>query len=273
VATIALAVFFIWELTDKDPIVNLRLFRHRNFTAGTNALVMAYSAFFSVGILVPLWLQRNLGYTAIWAGFASATIGFLPVILAPIIGKYAGKFDLRMLATLAFIVMAGTSFMRSHFNLDVDFEHVAYVQLLQGLGVALFFMPVLQILLSDLEPHEIASGSGVATFFRTLGGSFAASLTTWAWNQRSTIHHAQLTEHISATDPAIQQTVTALGQGDLQHGAMALDHMISQQAFQIGFNEIFHLLGILFLAVIAFVWIARPPFAAKAARGAAAGGH
>src|SRR3546814_4132285 len=73
-------------------------------------------------------------------------------------------------------------------------------------------MPVLTILLSDLEPHEIASGSGVATFFRTLGGSFAASLTTWAWNQRTVIHHAQLTEHIPAADPVIRQTVEALGQ-------------------------------------------------------------
>ncbi len=270
VATISLAVFIIWELTDKDPIVNLRLFRHRNFAAGTIAMVMAYSAFFSVSILVPLWLQRNLGYTAIWAGFATAPIGFLPVILAPLIGKYAGKFDLRMLATLAFIVMAGTSFMRSHFNLEVDFEHVAYVQLLQGLGVALFFMPVLQILLSDLEPHEISAGSGLMTFVRTLGGSFAASLTIYAWSQRTAVHHAQLTEHISATDPAMLDTLTRYGGGNLQRGAYVIDRMISQQALQIGFNEIFHMLGIIFLSVIVFVWIARPPFGAKA--GAPAGG-
>ena len=133
-------------------------------------------------------------------------------------------------------------------------------------------MPVLTILLSDLEPHEIAAGSGLATFVRTLGGSFAASLTTWGWNQRTTIHHAQLTEHIGAYDPTIRQTVTALGQGDLQRGAVIVNQMISQQAAQIGFNEIFHLLGIMFLVVIGFVWFARPPFAAKAA-GAAAGGH
>ena len=147
------------------------------------------------------------------------------------------------------------------------------MQLLQGLGVALFFMPVLTILLSDLEPHEIAAGSGLATFVRTLGGSFAASLTTWAWNQRGTIHHARLTEHIDAYDPAIRQTVATLGQGDTQRGAMVLNQMIGQQAAQIGFNEIFHLLGILFLVVIAFVWIAKPPFAAKTGGGAAAGGH
>jgi DHA2 family multidrug resistance protein len=170
--------------------------------------------------------------------------------------------------------MAFTSFIRSGFNLDVDFQHVAMVQLWQGLGVALFFMPVLTILLSDLEPHEIAAGSGLATFVRTLGGSFAASLTTWGWNQRSTIHHAQLTEHIGASDPAIRQTVDALGNGDPTRGALALNQMISQQAAQLGFNEIFYLLGILFLVVIVFVWFARPPFTAKAGGGAAAaGGH
>jgi len=272
VSAISLAVFIIWELTERDPIVNLRLFRHRNFSAGTAAMVMAYSAFFSVGLLVPLWLQRNLGYTAIWAGFASAPIGILPVILTPFVGKYASRFDLRMLASFAFVVMATTSFIRSGFNLDVDFNRIAMVQLWQGLGVALFFMPVLTILLSDLEPHEIAAGSGLATFVRTLGGSFAASLTTWAWNQRSTIHHAQLTEHIDAYNPAIRDSVEQLGRGDLQRGAFVLERMISQQAVQIGFNEIFHVLGIIFLVVIAFVWIAKPPFAAKAGP-AVAGGH
>jgi DHA2 family multidrug resistance protein len=270
VAAISLVVFVIWELTDRDPIVDLRLFRHRNFAAGTAAMVVAYSAFFSVGILVPLWLQRNLGYTAIWAGLATAPIGILPVLLAPLIGKHAGKFDLRMLASLAFMAMSMTSFLRSGFNLDVNFERVAWIQLFQGIGVALFFMPVLQILLSDLEPHEIASGSGLATFVRTLGGSFAASLTTYAWNQRTVVHHAQLTEHISATDPAMLETLARYGNGDLQRGAVVMDRLIGQQAMQIGFNEIFHLLGIVFLCVIAFVWIARPPFGAKA--GAPAGG-
>ena len=263
VAVIALAVFVIWELTEKDPIVNLRLFRHRNFAAGTVAMVMAYAAFFAIGLMVPLWLQRNMGYTAIWAGFATAPIGILPVLLTPLVGKYATRFDLRMLASFAFMVMAFTSFMRSGFNLDVNFQRVAELQLIQGLGVALFFMPVLTILLSDLEPHEIAAGSGLATFVRTLGGSFAASLTTWAWNQRTTVHHAQLTEHIGAYDDSTRALATQLGQGDIQRGAMILNQQISQQAAQIGFNEVFHLLGIIFLVVIVFLWFAKPPFTAK----------
>jgi DHA2 family multidrug resistance protein len=89
VAAISLAVFVIWELTDKDPIVNLRLFRHRNFAAGTLAMVVAYSAFFSVGILVPLWLQRNWATPRSGPGFATAPIGILPVLLTPFVGKYA----------------------------------------------------------------------------------------------------------------------------------------------------------------------------------------
>jgi DHA2 family multidrug resistance protein len=233
---------------------------------------VAYAAFFSVALIIPLWLQRNLGYTPIWAGLATAPIGVLPIILTPFVGKYAARFDLRVVASLAFVALSATSFVRAGFNLDVDFPRVAMVQLWMGLGVALFFMPVLTILLSDLEPHEIASGSGVATFFRTLGGSFAASLTTWAWNQRAVVHHAHLTERISATDPGMLQTVTAIGQGNLQRGALFLDRMIAQQAAQIGFNEIFHLLGILFLVVIVFVWFAKPPFASKPG-GGAAGGH
>ncbi|MCC7097542.1 MAG: DHA2 family efflux MFS transporter permease subunit [Thermomonas sp.] len=271
VAVIGLAVFVIWELTDDDPIVDLRLFRHRNFATGTLAMVLAYGAFFSVGILVPLWLQYDLGYTAIWAGFATAPIGLLPILLTPFIGKYANRFDLRLLASFAFIAMSLTSFLRSGFSLDVDFSHVAWVQFLQGLGVALFFMPVLQILLSDLELHEISAGSGLMTFLRTLGGSFSASLTTYAWTSRGAIHHARMTEHVSTLDPATLQQVAAYGGGDLQRGAAVVEMMISNQAAQIAFNEIFHLLGLLFLAVIAFVWFAKPPFGAKGS--APSGGH
>jgi DHA2 family multidrug resistance protein len=82
------------------------------------------------------------------------------------------------------------------------------------------------------------------------------------------VHHAHLTEKLSAYDPATIETATRLGGGDLQRGAAVLERIISNQAAQIGFNEIFHLLGIVFLGVIAFVWIAKPPFQAKAAASA-----
>ena len=271
ISAISIAVFVIWELTDPDPIVDLKLFRHRNFTAGTIALVLAYAAFFAIGLLVPLWLQQQLNYTATWAGFATAPLGIIPVLLTFFVGKYATRLDLRYLASGAFLVMGLTCFLRSDFNLQVDFYHVAMVQLIQGLGVALFFMPVLTILLSDLKQNEIAAGSGLSTFLRTLGGSFAASITTFLWTRRAVVHHEQLAEHINPYSPVSQAALQQLGHGDTQTGASIINGMITQQGFQISFNEVFHMLGWIFIALILVIWFAKPPFGGKP--GPAAGGH
>ncbi|GAB3023296.1 DHA2 family efflux MFS transporter permease subunit [Oleiagrimonas citrea] len=273
VSVVALAIFLIWELTDDDPIVDLKLFRHRNFAAGTLALVLAYAAFFAIALLVPLWLQQNLGYTATWAGYATAPLGVIPVLLTFFVGKYATRMDLRILAGISFLVMGATCFMRSSFNLDVDFGSVAMVQLWQGLGVALFFMPVLTILLSDLKQNEIAAGSGLATFLRTLGGSFAASITTLAWTRRAVDHHAQLTEHITAYNPQAREAMQALGHGNPELGGRIINGMITQQSFQISFNEVFHVLGWIFIALIAVIWFAKPPFGAKGSKPAGGGAH
>ena len=263
VSAIALAVFLVWELTDRDPIVDLRLFRHRNFSAGTLVLVLSYSAFFAIGLLMPLWLQRNLHYTATWAGFATAPIGVLPVLLTFFVGKYATHVDLRLLAAAAFVVMGVTCFMRSDFYMQIDFMHVALVQLFQGLGVALFFMPTLTILLSDLQPHEIAAGSGLSTFLRTLGGSFTASITTFVWDRRAGIHHARLAEQVNPYNPLLQHALAGDGPAHRTHALALLDRSIGQQGFQIAFNEIFHALGWIFLGLVAVLWLARPPFLAR----------
>jgi DHA2 family multidrug resistance protein len=270
VAAIALAVFVIWELTDQHPIVNLRLFVHRNFTIGTLALVGGYAAFFGMNLLLPQWLQTQMGYTATWAGLAAAPIGILPVFLSPLVGRYANQFDLRVLAGLAFLVMSATSFMRAGFTTEVDYPHIALVQMFMGLGGAFFFMPILSILLSDLPPDQIADGSGLATFLRTLAGSFAASLTTWLWERRATMHHAYLSEHLSPYDPATRDALNLLG-GDNQQSAATLERLVEGQAYMISTVDYFTMLGWLFLALLLIIWLAKPPFGAKP--GAAASGH
>ncbi|RDS84162.1 DHA2 family efflux MFS transporter permease subunit [Dyella psychrodurans] len=263
ISVISLAIFLIWELTDDEPIVDLRLLRHRNFRFGTLALVLSFSAYFAINLLLPQWLQRNLNYTATWAGFAASPLGVAPLLLSGLIGRYGSRFDMRMLASIAFLVMSITSFLRTDFYLDIDFPHVAAMQALMGVGVALFFMPLTVILLSDLESNEIAAGGGLATFLRTLAGSFAASLTTFMWDRRAVLHHSQLTERITANNHGIVHAVTRLGGGDTQRGANILDGMITQQSYQIAFNELFQALGWIFLGLILFVWLAKPPFAAK----------
>ncbi|MGH8164224.1 MAG: MFS transporter, partial [Pseudomonas sp.] len=271
ISVISLAVFLIWELTDREPIVNLRLFRHRNFAAGTLALVLAYAVFFAIGLLVPLWLQETLDYTSVWAGLATAPIGIVPVLLTFFIGKYGTKFDLRWLASFAFVVMGLTCFMRAGFNTQVDFYHVAMAQFLQGIGVAFFFMPILTILLSDLSGREVAAGSGLATFLRSVGGSFSASITTYFWERGGVTHHADLAAQINAYNPQARQAL-ASGGGHLQRFAATINGEITRQAVQISFDNLFYILGWIVIGLIAVIWLAKPPFLPKAGP-AASGGH
>ena len=273
VSVVSLTVFLIWELTQEDPIVDLRLFKHRNFRNGTIALVVAFSGFFAISLIVPLWVQRIMGYNSMWSGMATAPIGVLPILLTPFVGKYATRTDLRLLATCAFIVMSLTSFYRATFYTEVDFFHVAMASFMLGMGVALFFMPMMTILLSDLSLREIPAGSGLSTFLRTLGGSFSASIISFMWDHRAITHHAHLAEHISVYDPVASQTVQQLSTQMGQPGALALvNQLITQQAYQLSFNELFHALGWVFLLLIPLIWLTKPPFTPKIG-GAPGGGH
>ncbi|GGU74028.1 MFS transporter [Pseudomonas laurentiana] len=270
ISVVFLAVFVIWELTDKHPVVNLRLFVHRNFRVGTLVLVGGYAGFFGISLILPQWLQTQMGYTATWAGLAVAPIGLLPVLMSPFVGKYAHKFDLRLLAGLAFLAIGASCFMRASFTHEVDFQHIALVQLFMGFGVALFFMPTLSILLSDLPPHQIADGSGLATFLRTLGGSFAASLMTWLWIRRADEHHAYLSESISTYAPATREALNHLGGANGQSYAQ-LEQILNSQAYMMSTVDYFTLLGWVFVGLVFLLWLAKPPFTAKA--GPAAAGH
>ncbi|MGH8184447.1 MAG: DHA2 family efflux MFS transporter permease subunit [Rhodanobacteraceae bacterium] len=270
IAVVSLCVWVIWELTDNEPLVDLRLFRHRNFAAGTLALVLAYALFFSLALLLPLWLQNVLGYTALWSGLAAAPIGVIPIILTFWVGKYAHKFDLRLMTAFSFAVMGFVCFRFGSFNTEVDFWAVALTELILGLGIALFFMPILTILLSDLEGPEIAEGSGSATFLRTVGASFAVSIVTFLWTRGGAVSHANLAEHINPFSAEVRRSVDVMGQ-TLQHYAAGINGVITQQAMQISFNHLLDGLGISFFILIAVVWLAKPPFIARG--GGSRGGH
>ena len=259
VAIISLTVFVIWELTDERPLVNLRLFRHRNFAAGTLALVLAFGLFFAVSLLLPLWMQNTLGYTALWSGLAVAPIGVIPILLTFWVGKYAARFDLRWLTALSFAVMGFVCFRFGGFNTEVDFVHIALTELMMGLGIALFFMPILTILLSDLDGPEVADGSGTATFLRTVGASFAVSITTYLWTRGAAASHAHLVEFITLSSTEVRRGIASTG-GSMEHYAAGINQAITQQAMQVSFNHIFDFLGFCFFALIAIVWLSKPPF-------------
>ncbi|HKN03391.1 MAG TPA: DHA2 family efflux MFS transporter permease subunit [Buttiauxella sp.] len=272
ISVIGLVAFVIWELGERHPIVNLRLFKERNFAIGTTALMLGYAAFFAINIILPQWLQTQMGYTAIWAGLAAAPMGFLPLLLTPIVGRYASKVDLRILASMSFLIMGASCLFRAQFNTNVDFRTIAEVQMFMGIGVAFFFMPLTTIVLSNLQGAEVAEGSGLATFFRVLGGSFASSLTTWIWSRREVFHHANLTESVSIYNPSAVDYLEKMGGTTQQHLAF-VDRTIEQQAYMMSTIDYFWILGWGFMGLIVIIWFARPPFIRSGAPGAPAAGH
>ena len=269
-SAISFAVFVIWELTDDNPIVDLRIFRHRNFSFAAFSYMIAYGSFMGGGLLVPLWLQTQMHYTSFMSGLAMAPMGLFPVFMTPIVGKYASRFDLRSLVTVSILVMGYQFYLRSEFNTDVTFERVAFIQFCQGFGIGMFFMPLVTIMLSDLNHDEIANGSGLGSFVRTVGGSFMISIVTYLWNHRAVVHHAHLAEKFSPYNLHTQGVLVAAGRGKEQQAMAAVDGMITQQAFQIAFNEVFLLLTGMLTLIIVFMWFTKPPFMKNAAKPEAA---
>ena len=148
VAAVGFAFFLAWELTDHHPIVNLRLFARRNFAIGSLALSLAYGLFFGNIVLLPLWLQQYMGYTATWAGLTMAPVGLLAIVLSPWVGKNVGRMDPRKLATVAFVGFAVILWMRGQFNVQAPFSTILVPTILQGAAVAFFFIPLQSIVFS-----------------------------------------------------------------------------------------------------------------------------
>jgi DHA2 family multidrug resistance protein len=261
IAAVALSIWVVWELTDESPLVDLRLFRHRNFAAGTLALTLGFAAFFSIPLLLPQWLQSVLGYDALWSGLAAAPVGIIPFATVYLVGRYAALVDMRWLSTISFAVMGLVCFRFGQFNSEVNFAAIAFAEFVFGAGIALFFLPVLTILLSELEGPEIAEGSGSATFLRTVGASFAVSIVTYMWTRGGAENHAILAEHINPFNPSVQQGAIAAG-GHLQHYAAVVNGVITQQSMQISFNHVMDGLGVVCFLLMAVVWLAKPPFVA-----------
>src|SRR3954469_24440575 len=131
-AALCFCLFLVWELTEEHPVVDLSLFRNRNFSTGTLAIALAYGAYFGSIVLVPLWLQQFLGYTATDAGLVLAPVGFLALLLTPMVGRTAGKVDPRIYATTSLVIFAIVAWLRSRFNTEVDLGTLVWPTILQG---------------------------------------------------------------------------------------------------------------------------------------------
>lgn len=260
VAAVGLIYFIIWERGQDHPVVDLSLFKGRNFTAGVIAISIGYGLFFGSLVIMPLWLQTQLSYTATEAGKVMAPVGIFAILLSPLIGKILPFVDVRKIATLAFMGFALVFYMRAQFTTEVDTMTLLIPTLIQGAAMSMFFIPLSSIILSGQSHDKMPAASGLSNFVRIMCGGMGASIATTVWDSRSTLHHAQLAEHSGSSYPAFVQSVQALmQQGIPEQGAWAIiDRTMNIQASTMAATDIFMVSAWMFLALIGLVWLTKP---------------
>jgi DHA2 family multidrug resistance protein len=168
--------------------------------------------------------------------------------------------NLRVVASFAFIVFAFVSFWNSTFTLDVPFNHVIWPRIVQGIGVACFFVPMTTITLSSVSDERLASASGLSNFFRTLSGAIGTAISTTYWENDTIRHHAMLVDNVNVYTPNTNAYTDALAGVGFSGGSITaqLEQVVTAQAYMLATNDFFRISCAAFLVLAVLVWITKP---------------
>ncbi|MCL6234709.1 DHA2 family efflux MFS transporter permease subunit [Acinetobacter sp. ANC 5579] len=263
-AFVGLIVFTIWELTERHPVVNILLFKYRSFTISVLALAFGFGAFFGSIVLIPQWLQINLGYTATWAGYLTATMGVGSLTMSPIVAKLATKYDQRALASFGLSILGGVTLMRAFWTTDADFMALALPQILQGFAVPFFFIPLSNMALASVLPQDMASAAGLMNFLRTMAGAIGASIAVTIWDDHTKVARSEMVSNLHVTE--VQNTL--VNHGMSSEAALGyISSLVDKEALTLSANHVFLVLAGVFIFAALIIWLCPRP---KAGVG---GGH
>lgn len=254
VTGLALIALIIWELTDDDPVLDLSVFRDRNWLVSTVSLSLMFGLFFGNIVLTPLWLQQMMGYTATWAGFATAPMGILAVITAPIVGRLMAKIDPRIIVTYGMTVLAASFFMRAQLTAQADYFSIAIAMFVLGAGVPACLVTLTSLAVSDLPPEKVANASGLQNFIRIMAMAVGASLAVTYWENATKESRAHL---VAIIDPAT--TLAPPASLPANSALSAFSRMVDSQAVMLATNEFYAMATVLILIFAAVVWLAKRP--------------
>jgi DHA2 family multidrug resistance protein len=253
VAAVALVAFVIVELRVEHPVVDLRVFRDRNFFAGNINMFTGFGCMFGSFVLLPLYAQNLMNYTAFWAGLVLGPGGVASFFIMPIAGILMRRgVRPRSLLALGLAIMASAIWMMSRFNLDASFVDIAFPRFLQGFGLGLFFVPLATATYMTIPREAMGNASGIFNLLRNLGGSFGVAFSATLLSQRAQFHQSFLVEHVTPYDPAFQIRYEQILQWlRMHHTDMAnsttvlalVYREVLRQANMLAFNDTFWILA------------------------------
>jgi DHA2 family multidrug resistance protein len=265
----SLILFLVVELKSKQPVINLKIFNNISFSSGNMIMFFTFFCMFASIVLLPVYLQTLMGYTATLAGFVLGPGGFASILALSIAGRLVTRINPKILLLFGLSVCSYSTFTMANFNLYADFFSIMWPRITLGLGMGFIFIPVTILTLSTIKKEEMSNATALFNLIRNLGGSFGVAFVTTVLARRAQIHQLSLVEHLTIFDIPYQiglEKIKAL----LHHRGFvdAISQKVAntiiykdliRQATMISFNDTFFLLGILLLCTLPLILLLKRP--------------
>ncbi len=259
----------LWELRQKEPVIDLRMLKERNFAVATGAMFFLGFVLYSSTVLIPQFLQQLLGYTAQLSGMALSPGGAVIMCMMPIVGILVSKVDPRILVTFGCIVSASALFVMAGWDLGLDYGHAVRARMLQTFGLAFLFIPINVSAFAYVPKEKSNMGTGIINLARNMGASVGIATVTMMLERRSQFHQSRLMEHVNNFNAAYHNMLNGtqaklIAAGSTAAHANAQAHgmiygTIQRQAAMLAFIDNFKMLGVVFFAVIPILVLMRKP--------------
>ncbi|MDB6063670.1 MAG: drug resistance transporter, drug:H+ antiporter-2 family protein [Verrucomicrobiaceae bacterium] len=259
-AAITLGALLIWEAGERYPVVDLSVFRDRNYSFSLAIISVGMMGFALVGVIFPLWLQTVMGYSAFNAGLAMAPFGVLALGAAALVSKFGENVDPRAIASLGFIVFCGSLLWDAHFSLSMTFWQVATPGFILGIGLPCFFIPMVAVMLSHIPDDKLASATSLSNFLRTLAFAFGTAISVTLWDSRGNYHYGTLAQDVTPISAGTKVYLGSLKGIGIADGFRlhTIEQATQQQSYMLATNDMFFMTSMLCLALAGCVWLTRP---------------
>ena len=269
VSGVFLAAFIYREFRTEHPVVNLRVFRDRTYSTGVFLMTVLGFVLYGSMVLLPIWLQTLLGYPAVQAGIALAPRGLGSFIGMTLIGRLMSKFDPRKFLAFGLIIGAGTLYRLSMMNLDAGYWDFFWPQFIQGVSLAMLFVPLTTITMSNIPREGMGNATSMFNLLRNLGGGVGIAGVSTLVTRFSQKQINLLGGHVTAYDPKARGLMAHLAAGMKAHGAngavatrqtyAVMFGMIERQATILSYIDVFQLLALMFLLMTPLVLLMKKP--------------
>lgn len=269
ISVTALALFALNELFFAEhPIVDLSVFKNATFTLGTILIIVLFINLFGSLVLLPLYLQTLMGYTATLAGVLLGPGAIASIISMPLAGKLVNRLNPKLVLASGLIATAYASYLMYQFDLYTDFMTVFWARALQGFTMSFVFIPLLTLTLSRINKEKLPNATSVFNSLRILGASFGVAFISNMLARRTQFHQTRLTEHFTPFDQIYRGTaerLTGLLQGAGldpasagKGGSAVIYGTLQKQAYMMAFCDVFFLLAIILIVILPLVFFFAP---------------